>query len=131
MIGMLGFPYFWFTVLLLGGSAITRWAYVLKGAADFSIWDALTSTLFLPILIPYYGVLSNTGFLVPLVWQLFAVYFVVESVRFYFAPKNREVYAKLGSTKSIVLFGLLTLISLPPLVAAIQYAFFSSHLFGA
>jgi len=100
-----------------------------KGATDFSIWDALTSTLFLPILVPYYGVLSSTAFLTPIVWQLFALYFIVESVRFFFTPKNRETYEKLGPAKSFVIFGLLTLISLPPLVAAVQYAFFSGQLF--
>ena len=131
MVAMLGFPYFWFTVLLLGGSAIARWVYVLKGTADFSIWDALTSTLFLPILVPYYGVLSDMAFLVPLVWQLLALYFIVETIRFYFSPKNREAYEKLGLAKSVVVFGLLTLISLPPLVAAVQYAFFSGHLFSS
>ena len=131
MVAMLGFPYFWFTVLLLAGSAITRWIYVLKGATEFSIWDALTSTLFLPILVPYYGILSSTPFLVPLIWQLFAVYFIAGTVRFYFLPKNRDVYEKLGPAKSVVLFGLMTLISLPPLVAAVQYAFFSGHLFAS
>jgi len=130
MVAMLGFPYFWFTVLLLGGSAIARWAYVLTGGTEFSAWDALTSTLFLPILVPYYGVLSGTAFLVPPVWQLFTLYFIVESIRFYFLPKNREAYEKLGPAKSFVVFGLLTLISLPPLVAAVQYAFFSEHLFA-
>lgn len=130
MIHALGFPYFWICVALMGGSAITRWVLYLRGSPIHSPWEVWVSTLFLPALVPYYGLLASKAFLVPLVWQLFSVFLVVETVRFFFTAKAREAYRKLGVPKSVLVFGSTALISLPPLVAVVQYAFFSGRLFA-
>ena len=101
-----------------------------QGSGHFSLWEVWVSTLFAPVLVPYYGLLAGKAFLVPLIWQVLAVFVVVETVRFFFTARAREGYAKLGIGKSVLAFGIVTLISLPPTVAAIQYAFFAGHLFA-
>ena len=130
MVSALGYPYFWFSVLLLGGSAITRWALYFRGSTVHTMWEVWVSTLFLPSIGAYYGLLASEAFLVPLVWQLFAVFLVAETLRFFFTARAKEGYAKLGVAKSIMVFGFVSLISLPPVVATVQYAFFSGGLFG-
>lgn len=129
MIHALGYPYFWICVVLMGGSAIARWALYLRGSTIHSPWEVWVSTLFLPALVPYYGLLASKAYLVPLVWQLYSVFLVVETVRFFFTAKAREAYGKLGVPKSLLIFGTATLVSFPPLVAVVQYAFFSGSLF--
>jgi hypothetical protein len=128
MIHALGYPYFWICVVLMCGSAITRWVLYLRGSTLHSLWEVWVSTLFLPALVPYYGLLASKAFLVPLVWQLFSVFLVVETVRFFFTAKAREAYRKLGVAKSFLIFGGATLVSLPPLVAVVQYAFLAGPL---
>jgi len=129
MIQLLGYPYFWFCVVLLVGSAITRWVLFLRGSTMYSLWEVVVSTLFVPVLVPYYGLLASKAFLVPLVWQILAIFVIAETIRFFFTARAREGYSKLGVGKSILAFGTATVVSLPPLIAAVQYAFLSSSLF--
>lgn len=130
MIQALGFPYFWFCVVLMLGSALTRWVLYFQGSTHYSLWDVWVSTLFAPVLIPYYGLLVNKAILVPLIWQVLAIFVVVESVRFFFTDKMREAYEKVGVRKAIIAFGLVAILALPPTVAVVQYAFFSGHIFA-
>lgn len=131
MISALGFPYFWFCIVQLVGSAVTRWIFYLRGSTLYSLLDILLSTTFLPALLAYYGHLTSKAFLIPLAWQVFAAYVVLESLRFFFTAKTREAYAKLGVAKSVFAFGIMTAVSLPFIWALVEYTFFSRSIFAS
>jgi len=87
------------------------------------VYDAFVPLLGILVVVALWGYTHDQPLLRPWVWQILVVVIVVENVRFFFRPQFRETTAKLGRSKTWLVYGGLELLSVPAFVAVAIYAF--------
>ena len=120
--------YFWVAAVIFGGSAVLRVVLYIVKPGVVPLSNVALSLLIVPVLTAVWGYIHMRPYLWPWFWQVLFIIVAFENVRFFFTPKFHETVATIGPAKSWVLFGFVTVVSIPMFFAHATYAFGQSAL---
>ena len=115
--------YLCLAAVVFGGPALLKLYWVFERPGFVPLSNVAVSLCIFPALLAMWGYIHHHACLWRWFWQLLFVVLTFENIRFFFTPKCRETVAQLGRTRSWVIFGGVTLFSVPMFIALGIYAF--------
>lgn len=115
--------YFVFLVTIVLGSLFGRIILRVKRPDVAKRFDVISSLVSSVSLIGVYGYVFSVTIAARWVWMVVAIAVLVFWVLEFFQPKAKQVVAKLGRLKAVLLLGATSLLTLPGYVALVLYAF--------